>query len=46
MNKKMKKKKGEQIGGEIESAGHCKVSKQRGYVRRVPQAFLLYKKSQ
>lgn len=38
MNKKMKKK-WRTDRGEIESAGHCKVSKQRGYVRRVPQAF-------
>lgn len=46
MNKKMGGKKWRTDTGEIESAGHCKVSKQRGYVRRVPQAFFSYKRSQ
>lgn len=38
-------KKGRTDRGEIESAGHCKVSKQRGYVRRVPQAFSLTRRA-
>lgn len=40
--KRRKKWRGDR--GEIESAGRCNVSKQRGYVRRVPRAFSPFKR--
>lgn len=42
--RRKRRKKWRRDRGEIESAGRCNVSKQRGYVRRVPRAFSPFKR--